>query len=312
MVFRTRGKDKRQYTGSRGSWRNPHYFVQDSRVNASLRGPSINISHLTHPLSLCLIVTIDAGIEVLADQLGYSSSQIRRRFRQCFGMSPGAYRDKLRLEHAARLLVHTPQGIQEIARQSGYHNHSAFSRAFQRHYQCTPRLYRRIEQARQHESSDRSLQAFPVYLQHTGARDAVLTRLYQPSQALYTTAQWQQPPGIETLPERLSEATPIALLHDPLLASELPRVDIGVTVKPGEGNDLALPATFRRLQLPAQRCACLSLDDMTQLPMAVHYLIARSLPARGEYLNGEPPRLLKQTKGLELQLPIMDGNTRAN
>jgi len=46
--------------------------------------------------------------------------------------------------------------------------------------------------------------------------------------------------------------------------------------------------------------------------MAVHYLIARSLPARGEYLNGEPPRLLKQTKGLELQLPIMDGNTRAN
>lgn len=258
--------------------------------------------------------TIDdhVGIEVLADKLGYSSSQIRRRFRQCFGMSPGAYRDRLRLEHAARLLVHTPLGIQNIARQSGYHNHSAFSRAFQRHYLCTPRVYRRIEQARQHEMRDQLSQSFPVSLARTGARDAVLTRLYQPSQTLHSTAQWQQVPGIDTLPERLSQATRIALLHDHPLASELPRVDIGVAVTPGDGTDLALPAAFRRLRLPAQRCACVSLDDMTQLPMAVRYLVGKSLPAKGEHLSGAPPRLVKRSDRLELQVPLMEGNTPAN
>lgn len=254
--------------------------------------------------------TIDdqVGIEVLADTLGYSSSQIRRRFRQCFGMSPGTYRDKLRLEHAARLLVHTPQGIQDIARQSGYHNHSAFSRAFMRHYLCTPRMYRRIEQARQHELRDRLSQAFSVSLARTGARDAVLTRLYQPSQTLHSTLDWQRLPDFEMLPERLSKATPIALLHDHPLPSELPRVDIGLAVTPGHGTDLALPAAFRRLRLPAQRCACVSLDDMTQLPMAVQYLVAKSLPAKGEHFNGAPPRLLKQADRLELQLPLMDDN----
>lgn len=252
------------------------------------------------------------GIEVLADKLGYSSSQIRRRFRQCFGMSPGAYRDRLRLEHAARLLVHTPQGIQDIARQSGYHNHSAFSRAFLRRYRCTPRVYRRIEQDRQHEMRDRVSQAFSVSLAHTDAQDAVLTRLYQPSQALHSVSHWQQVPGMEMLPERLSQATPIALLHDHPPGSELPRVDIGVTVTPGDGTDLALPAAFRRLRLPAQRCACIRLDDMTQLPMAVRYLVAKSLPSKGEHLNGAPPRLVKQTGRLELQVPLMESTGTAN
>ncbi len=258
--------------------------------------------------------TIDdqVGIEVLADKLGYSSSQIRRRFRQCFGMSPGAYRDTLRLEHAARLLVHTPQGIHDIARQAGYHNHSAFSRAFQRRYRCTPRAYRRIEQARQHELRSRLSQPFSVSLARTGAQDAVLTRLYQPSRTLHSAAPWPQVSGLDMLPERLSQATPIALLHDQPLAGALPRVDIGVTVTPGEVADLALPAAFRRLALPAQRCACVGLDDMTQLPMAVRYLVAKSLPAKGEYISGAPPRLLKRSDRLELQLPLMDANTTAH
>ncbi|WP_235014754.1 helix-turn-helix domain-containing protein [Billgrantia desiderata] len=82
------------------------------------------------------------GIEDLASRLGYSTSQVRRRFKQCFGLSPSAYRDSLRLEKAARLLALTPLSIRTIASQCGYQNHSAFSRAFQRYHNQTPRQYR--------------------------------------------------------------------------------------------------------------------------------------------------------------------------
>ncbi|EWG97859.1 helix-turn-helix transcriptional regulator [Halomonas sp. BC04] len=74
------------------------------------------------------------GIDDLANRLGYSTSQVRRKFKQRFGVSPSAYRDILRLEKAARLLALTPYRISTIAVRSGYHNHSAFSRAFQRRY----------------------------------------------------------------------------------------------------------------------------------------------------------------------------------
>ena len=64
------------------------------------------------------------SLEELAARLGYSSSQVRRRFRQCFGLSPSAYRESLRLEKAARLLTFTPRGVREIAGRCGYTNHS--------------------------------------------------------------------------------------------------------------------------------------------------------------------------------------------
>lgn len=67
------------------------------------------------------------GIEDLANHLGYSSSQIRRQFRQCFDVSPSAYREKRRLERAAVLLSLTPQNIAQIALRCGYLNHSSFS-----------------------------------------------------------------------------------------------------------------------------------------------------------------------------------------
>ena len=82
------------------------------------------------------------SLEELAARLGYSSSQVRRRFRQCFGLSPSAYRESLRLEKAARLLTFTPRGVREIAGRCGYTNHSAFSRAFQRRYHQSPREFR--------------------------------------------------------------------------------------------------------------------------------------------------------------------------
>ncbi|WP_235272561.1 helix-turn-helix transcriptional regulator [Halomonas sp. KO116] len=78
----------------------------------------------------------------MVNHTGYSSSQVRRQFRQSFQITPSAYRKKRRLERAAVLLALTPLNIAQIAICCGYHNHSSFSRAFQHRYQLRPRNFR--------------------------------------------------------------------------------------------------------------------------------------------------------------------------
>lgn len=244
------------------------------------------------------------GIEELASRMGYSSSQIRRRFRSCFGLSPGAYRDRLRLEWAARLLIHTPTEIRHVATVCGYRNHSAFSRAFQRHYGQTPRHYRQSH--RLHLNRQRhGLVPFGYKVRQLPARQAVLTRLYATSRALDDLRLWQRhvrDAGI--LPAPLASATAIAILHDQPLASDLPRLDLGVQIPGDSGGSLALPPTFRLQQLPAHPYACLRLEHRDQLRPALLYMACQGIAPGGRPLSGEPPQLLKRHNSLELRVPL--------
>lgn len=123
--------------------------------------------------------TIDKplGIEDLANHIGYSSSQVRRQFRQSFHIAPSAYREKRRLERAAVLLALTPLNIAQIAIRCGYHNHSSFSRAFQRRYQYRPRNFRQTMKNSLNRSTPH--QAFKTGIEKTSDRQMILMRLYQ-------------------------------------------------------------------------------------------------------------------------------------
>ncbi|WLI73698.1 helix-turn-helix domain-containing protein [Halomonas alkalicola] len=129
------------------------------------------------------------SLEELAARLGYSSSQVRRRFRQCFGLSPSAYRESLRLEKAARLLTFTPRGVREIAGRCGYTNHSAFSRAFQRRYRQTPREFRLNRHRALRASRPPALTLEPT-LHTLPPRTAVVTRCYVGTEQLTPPETW--------------------------------------------------------------------------------------------------------------------------
>lgn len=58
-------------------------------------------------------------------------------------MGPGRYRNILRLEQAARLLLRSRRRIIEIAIHCGFRSHPIFSRAFQRHFGISPSQFRR-------------------------------------------------------------------------------------------------------------------------------------------------------------------------
>lgn len=244
------------------------------------------------------------GIEELASRIGYSSSQVRRRFRDYFGLSPGAYRDRLRLEKAARLLIHTTCHISRIASICGYQNHSAFSRAFQRQYGQPPRRYR---QARRVSLKRRlnETEGFSYAIRELPARKAVLTRLYRPQRLRDNLRDWlRHTEGAETLPSRLEQATPVAIFHDRPLEGALPRLDLGMQLK-AHSTSLALPPAFRMLDLPAQRHACLPLQHASQLDDAVLYMACRGVSGAGEPLSGDPPLLLQTEDSLELHVPLL-------
>ncbi|CAM5671144.1 GlxA family transcriptional regulator OS=Streptomyces tendae OX=1932 GN=GUR47_02555 PE=4 SV=1 [Streptomyces tendae] len=58
-------------------------------------------------------------------------------------MTPGRYVDRVRLEHARRLLEDTGDGVEEVSRASGYGTPEAMRRAFVKALGTPPAEYRR-------------------------------------------------------------------------------------------------------------------------------------------------------------------------
>lgn len=250
------------------------------------------------------------GIEDLASRLGYSTSQVRRRFKQCFGLSPSAYRDSMRLERAARLLAFTPHPIQEIANRCGYQNHSAFSRAFQRHHKQTPRQFRQAIRLRlRHNPYCQGNKGDPPAFEicKVPSRLALMTRFYRQacSSPIKVLEKWRHHArGIDGLVERLKLGRTLALVHSIPLPSETERVDVGPLVQQGEAANTPIPASFRLLETPSRHHARVEIESLDQIPDVVQYLISDGLPAKRCHATGDPLEVEWGQEGIELRLPV--------
>ncbi|MEV6177510.1 GlxA family transcriptional regulator [Streptomyces sp. NPDC052015] len=85
----------------------------------------------------------DLTVEALAARARLSPRHFARAFRAETGTTPGRYVDRVRLEHARRLLEDTGDGVEEISRASGYGTPEAMRRAFVRALGTAPAEYRR-------------------------------------------------------------------------------------------------------------------------------------------------------------------------
>ncbi|WND33719.1 GlxA family transcriptional regulator [Streptomyces sp. BB1-1-1] len=85
----------------------------------------------------------DLSVEALADRAGLSPRHFARAFRAETGTTPGRYVDRVRVEHARRLLEDTGDGVEEISRSSGYGTPEAMRRAFVKALGTSPAEYRR-------------------------------------------------------------------------------------------------------------------------------------------------------------------------
>ncbi|MFI6558351.1 GlxA family transcriptional regulator [Streptomyces griseus] len=85
----------------------------------------------------------DLGVDALAARARLSPRHFARAFRAETGTTPGRYVERVRLEHARRLLEDTADGVERVARASGYGTPEAMRRAFVKTLATAPAEYRR-------------------------------------------------------------------------------------------------------------------------------------------------------------------------
>ncbi|MGR8007165.1 GlxA family transcriptional regulator [Streptomyces hypolithicus] len=85
----------------------------------------------------------DLSVEALAARARLSPRHFSRAFQSETGTTPGKYVERVRLEHARRLLEDSADGIEEISRACGYGTPEAMRRAFVKTLAAAPAEYRR-------------------------------------------------------------------------------------------------------------------------------------------------------------------------
>jgi AraC-like DNA-binding protein len=86
-------------------------------------------------------------VEELSKRAGVSRSILAERFSSTVGISPIRYLTAWRMELAASRLMHSTDGIAEIASDVGYESEASFNRAFKRHVGQPPASWRKARQA---------------------------------------------------------------------------------------------------------------------------------------------------------------------
>ena len=79
------------------------------------------------------------SVESLASACNLSVSALERRFRKYLNKTPRQYIVEVRLDRARQLLLETDKPIGAIAMETGFSDHSHFTRTFHRYYGIAPR-----------------------------------------------------------------------------------------------------------------------------------------------------------------------------
>ncbi|MEU3777580.1 GlxA family transcriptional regulator [Streptomyces sp. NPDC032472] len=85
----------------------------------------------------------DLSVEALAARARLSPRHFARAFQAETGVTPGRYVERVRVEHARRLLEDSAEGVAQIARACGYGTPEALRRAFVKTLGQPPTEYRR-------------------------------------------------------------------------------------------------------------------------------------------------------------------------
>ncbi len=88
----------------------------------------------------------DLPMKEIAQRCNISESSLRRLFTKQCEMSPVAYRTRLKLQKACRLLVTTDQTVDEIAAALNFYDEAYFCKVFTKNLALSPTQYRKEHQ----------------------------------------------------------------------------------------------------------------------------------------------------------------------
>ncbi len=128
------------------------HFTQDTLVE-NLPAIPINNDEKAFIKSIIELVRQNVDSENLDSAfiektLGISTSQLYRKTKEIFGLSPGDLIRTIRLKYAAELLRKNVLTVSEVCYKSGFNNRSYFYREFKKVYNTTPKNYQLQYQAK--------------------------------------------------------------------------------------------------------------------------------------------------------------------
>jgi AraC family transcriptional regulator len=86
----------------------------------------------------------NVSLESLARRSGWSPFHLHRAFRRVVRETPKQHAQRVRLERAAARLAATRDSVLRVALGAGFASHEVFTRAFRRHFGCSPSQYRAV------------------------------------------------------------------------------------------------------------------------------------------------------------------------
>jgi len=89
----------------------------------------------------------------IAQHVGLSAYHLDRLFKQETSVTPRVFLEKIRMDRAAHLLMHTGQSNLEICYEVGFLSPSSFYKTFRQAMGCSPSEYRKTIHMAQEESS---------------------------------------------------------------------------------------------------------------------------------------------------------------
>lgn len=89
----------------------------------------------------------EISIKDLSEAVGVSPWYLQKIFKQCVGETIGNYIRTRNLNNSAKMLKETNLGILDIALDSGYSSHEAFTRSFKCFFGMTPKEFRNNNRA---------------------------------------------------------------------------------------------------------------------------------------------------------------------
>lgn len=112
------------------------------RANASASDSDLEAFAQHACSALQVDLDIDRDLPSIAEELGYSYANFRKRFKQAMGMSPKQFRIQQRIEESKHLIL-SGQSINEVAERLGYPDCYSFSKQFKKYTDYTPTTYRK-------------------------------------------------------------------------------------------------------------------------------------------------------------------------
>jgi AraC-like DNA-binding protein len=85
------------------------------------------------------------SLESLGERVGMSRATLVRRFQDVVGVAPMAYINQWRIMKAHSLIKHSVTPFDQVADATGFASAQTLSRAFRRHFDCTPSELRRSQ-----------------------------------------------------------------------------------------------------------------------------------------------------------------------